>query len=188
MDYEKLHNETLRNLQEMVSKGKITEAEAKGICADFIPESKEEKIRTASEDLEKEIEKFAYSLPFAAQGQWPYDKVVKVASHFAQWQKQQMEAYRIKHCNSITNEQVEMESNFVSSHIDKNNRMPTFLDAIEYGMKLQREQMIKEAVEGVCSLEFWDGTGAVRTASDANFKLNGLHCGDKVKLIVIKED
>lgn len=45
MDYEKLHNETLRNLKEMVSKGKITEKVAVGICADFVIESEDEKIR-----------------------------------------------------------------------------------------------------------------------------------------------
>ena len=45
MDYEKLHNETLQNLQEMVSKGKITEKVAKGICADFVAENEDEKIR-----------------------------------------------------------------------------------------------------------------------------------------------
>ena len=58
----------------------------------------------------------------------------------AEWQEKQFEKNRLKHCNSITNEQAELEQGFVDQHIDKFNRMPTFLDAIEYGMNLQKEQ------------------------------------------------
>lgn len=47
MDYEKLHKETITKLQEMVNSGKITVETARGICADFIPESEDEKIRKA---------------------------------------------------------------------------------------------------------------------------------------------
>jgi len=68
--------------------------------------------------------------------------MLAIAQHFANWQKQQMEKYRIAHCKSISNEQAELESGFVTSHIEKNNRMPTFLDAIEYGMDLQKKLMI----------------------------------------------
>ena len=64
----------------------------------------------------------------------------KTAIHFANWQKEQFEKNRLKHCDSITNEQAELEQQFLDQHLDKYNRMPTFLDAIEYGMKLQKEQ------------------------------------------------
>ena len=47
MDYEKLHKDTIAKLQEMVNSGKITVETACGICADFIPESKDEKIMKA---------------------------------------------------------------------------------------------------------------------------------------------
>ena len=45
MDYEKLHKDTINRLQQMVSCGKITVEVAREICADFIPESEDEKIR-----------------------------------------------------------------------------------------------------------------------------------------------
>lgn len=45
MDYEKLHKDTVTKLQQMVNSGKITVEVARGICADFIPESEDEKIR-----------------------------------------------------------------------------------------------------------------------------------------------
>ena len=47
MDYEKLHKDTIAKLQEMVNSGKIAVEIARGICADFIPESEDEKIRKA---------------------------------------------------------------------------------------------------------------------------------------------
>ena len=45
MDYEKLHKDTIAKLQEMVNSGKITVKTACGICADFVPESEDERIR-----------------------------------------------------------------------------------------------------------------------------------------------
>jgi hypothetical protein len=45
MDYEKLHKETINRLQQIVSCGKITVETACGICADFVPESEDERIR-----------------------------------------------------------------------------------------------------------------------------------------------
>lgn len=45
MNYKKLHEDTIAKLQEAVNSGKITVEEARGICADFIPESEDERIR-----------------------------------------------------------------------------------------------------------------------------------------------
>ena len=45
MDYEKLHKDTINKLQQMVNSGKITVEIARGICADFVSESVDEKIR-----------------------------------------------------------------------------------------------------------------------------------------------
>jgi hypothetical protein len=53
----------------------------------------------------------------------------------AEWQKEQMEKNRIEHCDNITEEQYNLETGFLDDFLDKNKRMPTFLDAIEYGMQ-----------------------------------------------------
>ena len=45
MDYAKLHKDTINRLQQMVSCGKITAEVAREICADFEPESEDERIR-----------------------------------------------------------------------------------------------------------------------------------------------
>lgn len=69
----------------------------------------------------------------------PYD-LLDIAKHFAQWQKGQMVKNRIEHCDNITEEQYNLETGFLDDFLDKNKRMPTFLDAIEYGMKKAMEE------------------------------------------------
>ena len=65
----------------------------------------------------------------------------------AEWQKEQFEKNRLEHCDNITEEQYNLESNFVDSHIEKNNRIPTFLDAIEHGMQLGKEKTVEKSCE-----------------------------------------
>ena len=57
-----------------------------------------------------------------------------------------------------------------------------YADGCTYTM----DRLRREAVEGVVSLQFADGTGAVRTTD--GFLLNGLRCGDKVRIIIVKEE
>ena len=60
-----------------------------------------------------------------------------------EWQYEQFEKERLKHCDELTAEQAQIESDFVVQHLEKYNRTPTFIDAIEYGRRL----MIDKAVE-----------------------------------------
>ena len=109
----------------------------------------------------------------------------------AQWQAKQFEKNRLKHCNSITNEQAELEQGFIDQHLDKYNRMPTYLDAIEYGMKLQKERMIAKAVDGVVTFDYYgDDDKTYGCIAHDSFCLEnfGLEDRDKVKVILIKED
>ena len=61
----------------------------------------------------------------------------------ANWQKEQFEKERLKHCDELTAEQAQIESDFVVQHLKKYNKTPTYYDAIEYG----RKQMIEKACE-----------------------------------------
>lgn len=54
-------------------------------------------------------------------------------------QKEILKANLIWHCNNITEEQYNLESDFIDRFIDEHNRMPTFLDAIEYGMSINNK-------------------------------------------------
>lgn len=118
----------------------------------------------------------------------PVDIALRAIEYAKRETKQQFENNRLKHCNNITNEQAELEQGFIDQHLDEHQRMPTFLDAIEYGMNLQKEQMIKNAVDGVVAASA-GGDGWVNIATgfvkseDVNVKF-----GDKIKIIIIKND
>lgn len=55
--------------------------------------------------------------------------------------REQFEKERLAHCDALTPEQAQIESDFVVNHLKKYNRTPTFIDAIEYGMKLQEQKL-----------------------------------------------
>jgi len=105
----------------------------------------------------------------------------------AEWQEHKFEKNRLNHCNSITNEQAELEQEFIDQHLDKHQRMPTFLDAIEYGMNLQKEQMMANAIDAEV-LENYDGKILEYDGSILNEKLSNCKVFDKVKIVVIKKN
>ncbi len=138
-----------------------------------------------SEDLYEAAEDYAATGEILPNGKEMISfDALKAFKAGAKWQKKQFENNRLKHCNSITNEQAELEQGFIDQHFNKYQRMPTFLDAIEYGMKKQREQMMKDAVDG----EVTYGKSLAIPSLGYFFDKNGLDFGDKVKLIIIKED
>ena len=79
----------------------------------------------------------------------------------AKWKEEQFEKNRLKHCNSITNEQAELEQKFLDEHLDKHNRMPTFLDAIEYGMELKNRAKSHKGKGAECAecADYWKKKG-----------------------------
>lgn len=108
--------------------------------------------------------------------------IIKAIKFGANWQKEQFEKNRLKHCNSITNEQAELEQGFIDQHLDKYQRMPTFLDAIEYGMNLQKEQLMAKVIDARCFGFQGAALFSFRLPSDKYL------VGSEVKVIVIKED
>ena len=85
-------------------------------------------------------------------------------------------------------EEAEIERDFVMGIIEKEHRQPTFDDAIKYCMRLQRENMMKGAAEGYIRRNKYTKKNVLNgfdVTCDAIQKFNG---GDKVKVIVIKED
>lgn len=133
-----------------------------------------------SEDLEEAATE--YVVKEAAKditGNWTTDDILNAFKAGAKWQKEQFEKNRLAHCYALSEEQAELEQGFYDQHFDKYNRIPTFLDAIEYGMKLHKEQMLKGAndvmVKNLDSLSYLDCIAK-------------LGCVDKdiVKVIIIK--
>lgn len=93
--------------------------------------TREEELRQASEDfLDKNPNVYFYADAFIAGANWQYE---------------QFEKERLKHCDELTAEQAQIESDFVVQHLKNFNRTPTFIDAIEYGRRL----MINKACEWI---------------------------------------
>lgn len=127
-----------------------------------------------SEDLEKAAKECAFNL-----------QLQEYFKKGAQWKEKQMEAYRIEHCKSLTNEQAELEEYFVLSHVEKNNRIPTFIDAIEYGMEYCKQQMMAKAVDVTIAIPYPNGYGGYTQLVDSQ---EALPFGENIKVLVIKED
>ena len=91
-------------------------------------------------DLEKAADEYANSI-----AQHEHNKIFSIDDFKAgaNWRYEQFEKERLKHCDELTAEQAQMESDFVVQHLKNFNRTPTFIDAIEYG----RKQMIEKACE-----------------------------------------
>jgi len=148
-----------------------------------------------SEDLEEaalRANMIKKDIPKEFLSEYPYDRYgYHKFIEGANWQFNQLEKNRLKHCNSITNEQAELEQGFIDQHLDKHQRMPTFLDAIEYGMRLREEQMTAKAIDGVVTFDYYgDDDKTYGCIAQDSFCLEdfGLKDMNKVKMILIKED
>lgn len=134
-----------------------------------------------------------------------WDLVQTAVCYGAGWQKDQFEKNRLAHCDALSEEDCDRETDFAMEIIEKEHRQPTFIDAINYGMRLQvekdketielaeehayfagavneREQMMKGAVEGKVFMSFAPGHNQMVMA-DVDLPTN-----TKVKVIVIPED
>ena len=102
----------------------------------------------------------------------------------AKWMQDQFEKNRLANCDKLTKEEYDRETDFALGIIEGEYRQPTFTDAINYGMRVMKDQMMKEAVEVV--VEDWNP----ESHPEITIPLNPeeFTAGDKVKLIVIKED
>jgi len=121
---------------------------------------------------------------------WESDREVFVEGFKfgAKWVQDQFEKNRLANCDKLTKEEYDRETDFAIEIIEKEHRQPTFTDAINYGMRVMKDQMMKEAVEGFVGLHLHDKRGDVTVNSGYLPKELGIRPEDKVKLIVIKED
>ncbi len=97
----------------------------------------------------------------------------------ANWQIGQFEKNSLAACDAQTEEEAEVERDFVFDIIEKEHRPPTFDDAIKYGMRLQKEQLMAKAVDGTLL-----GGHLIKQEGITH----PLHSGDKVKVITINAD
>ena len=103
----------------------------------------------------------------------------------AKWQAEQFEKNRLASCDNMSEEEYDRETDFVDSIIKKEHHQPTFSDAINYGMRLQKEQMMREAVEYEVGMH---GEPITINLDKYVQRARGIFPGDKIKLIIVKED
>lgn len=68
-----------------------------------------------------------------------WDLMQTAVCYGANWQKEQFEKNRLANCDALSKEDCDRETDFAMEIIEKEHRQPTFNDAINYGMRLQRE-------------------------------------------------
>ena len=61
----------------------------------------------------------------------------------ANWRYEQFEKNRLTACDNMTKEEFDREQEFTVCFIEKNNRIPTYSDAIEYGRKMAFDNAIE---------------------------------------------
>ena len=97
---------------------------------------------------------------FIAGAQWQEkrdEETIKTAEDHAflagaDWQKEQFEKNRLAHCDAVSQEDCDRETDFAMEIIEKEHRQPTFLDAINYGMRLQKDALM-EWLDGKMTIE-----------------------------------
>ena len=133
-----------------------------------------------SEDLEEEIIRYI-GFPQEVDEDVSTTMIRKAAHHFANWQKEQFEKNRLAACDAQTKEEAEREMDFVEKIIMEEHRQPTYSDAIEYGMKKMKEQMMKDSIDAVIHPydgEIWTDKKDLEKYDECQ----------KVKVIIMKEE
>lgn len=188
---QKIREEVERIKTNANKRGAISKHSTMVVCDEILSLIDSMQEEPVSEDLEKAAEQdvcevvntcSATGIPNDHIPSWVQDAMINEFIHGANWKEQQFEKNRLKHCDSITNEQAELELDFIDQHLDKHQRIPTFLDAIEYGMRLKEEQVKAKAIDAQCFGFQGAALFSFRLPSDKYL------VGSNVKVIVIKED
>lgn len=174
-----------KDFAEAVLNGMKTPEESLGITSEQYNKIVNECIfseEPVSEDLEEAAEKHALQCHSKKASVATLAASVYDFRAGANWQKEQFEKNRLAACERQTREEADREQDFVMSIIENEHRQPTFSDAIEYGIRWQKQQMMKEVAEGTydCNdTESWISfNGWIESTSKV---------GDKVKVIIVKK-
>lgn len=112
-------------------------------------------------ELEEAANEYANSI-----AQHDHNKVFSIVDFKAgaNWRYEQFEKNRLAACDNMTKEEFEREQEFTTNFIEKNNRVPTYSDAIEYGRNIASEQAMKYLQEHHSPSEVSDFQAAMNIA------------------------
>jgi len=97
----------------------------------FIDSLQEEPV---SEDLGEYLYELSKQFPEVS-----FAKLSRIGVRVAKWKEGQLKKNRLEHFDALTKEEAQREYDFVMGIIKNEHRIPTFDDAIKYGMMLQKE-------------------------------------------------
>lgn len=91
-------------------------------------------------ELEKAADEYANSI-----AQHDHNKVFSIDDFKAgaKWQYEQFEKNRLAACDNMTKEEADREQEFTTEFIEKNHRVPTYSEAIEYGRKMAFDKTVE---------------------------------------------
>lgn len=152
---------------------------------DFINSIQEEPV---SEDLEEASNNYAESEEkrIGCGTEFFTPELAKAFKAGSQWKEKQFEKNRLAACDAQTPEEAEREMNFAEHIIKEEHRQPTYSDAIEYGIMLQKEQMMKGAIDATIEHmpnDYGEFRPCIHVKVDRSFRK-----GERVKVIIIKEE
>ena len=87
---------------------------------------------------DEEIVKIAKEAAKDISGNWTTNDILNAFKAGAKWKEEQLEKNRLAACDKQTEEEAEIEFDFVMGIVENEHRQPTFDDAIEYGIQLQK--------------------------------------------------
>ena len=103
----------------------------------------------------------------------------------AKWQAEQFEKNRLAACDRQAEEEAEIERDFVMGIIENEHRQPTFDDAIKYGIKKTKEQMMANSADAMIGLPYENKDGGYTQLIDVS---RPLPVGNNKIAIIFKED
>ena len=91
------------------------------------------------EELKDKIHEVAKK--YASKSNVDVNTIEQACNEIVQMQLDVYERNRLTQCDSLTKRQYELEQDFAIGFIEKHKRCPTFIDAIEYGIRYARNMM-----------------------------------------------
>ena len=104
----------------------------KKLGSNFYPSDKDKNLDEIAQDYVDGVKEY--------NSEPTWDLVQTAVCYGYHLSEEQFEKNRLAHCDAVSKEECDRETDFAMEIIEKEHRQPTFNDAINYGMRLHKEQ------------------------------------------------
>lgn len=178
-----LQEEPVSEKKCMFTKDSYTDKDRKVLCEDCKEKCEYSK---KEEPISEVLDEAAFD--YAESCKYEGGEKLLCIEHFkagVDWKEQQFEKNRLAACDRQTEKEAEIERDFVMGIIENEHRYPTFDDAIKYGMRLQKEQMMANTADAMIGLPYENKDGGYTHLVDVS---RPLPVGSNKIAIIFKED